>query len=159
MKKIKLSVAILFLAVFAFGQSNKEDVDFIQALFGKDKKEMVKAYLSVPEAQSAAFWTCYDAYETDRKEYGKTRISLIEQYAKSYESFDDKQASDLMGKKLALQGDYVKLQKKYFGKMAKIIGAKQAAKLFQFEDYIENAIRISIQEEIPFIEELENNKK
>jgi hypothetical protein len=159
MKKIKLSVAILFLAVFAFGQSNKEDVDLIQAMFGKDKKEMVKAYMAIPEAQSAAFWTSYDAYEVERKAYGKSRIALIEQYAKAYESFDDKQASDLMGKKLALQSDYVKLQKKYFGKITKIIGAKQAAKLFQFEDYIENAIRISIQEEIPFIDELENTKK
>ncbi len=62
-----------------------------------------------------------------------------------------------MNKKLALQGDYVKLQKKYFGKISKVIGAKQSAKLFQFEDYIEKAIRISIQEEIPFIYELDNN--
>lgn len=158
MKKITLSIAILFLTVLTFGQSNKEDIDFIQALFGKDKKEMVKAYLNIPAEKSADFWAMYDTYETDRKAYGKNRIALIEKYAKAYESLDDKQAADLMSQKMALASDYNKMQKKYFGKMSKIIGAKQAAKLFQFEDYIENAIRVTIQEEIPFIDELEMKK-
>ena len=52
----------------------------------------------------------------------------------------------------------VLLQKKYFDKMSKTIGGKQAAKFFQLEDYLENNIRLGIQESIPFIEQLDNTK-
>jgi len=34
----------------------------------------------------------------------------------------------------------------------------QASKFIQLEDYIENCIRLSIQEEIPFIGELDKTK-
>ena len=43
--------------------------------------------------------------------------------------------------------------------MCKIIGGKEAAKFFQLEDYLENTIRISIQEQIPFIGEMDLMKK
>jgi hypothetical protein len=39
-----------------------------------------------------------------------------------------------------------------------VIGGLQAAKFIQLEDYIENCIRLSIQEEIPFVGELDKSK-
>ena len=159
MKKVKLFAAILFFAAFAYGQSNKEDVDLIQAMFGKDKKELVKYYMEIPAGQSTPFWTLYDQYEAERKAYGRERISLIEDYAKTLNSLDDATAITLANKKFTLYNNYIKIQKKYFAKMSKLIGAKQAAKLFQLEDYIENEIRVSIQQEIPFIDELEKTLK
>jgi hypothetical protein len=71
---------------------------------------------------------------------------------------DDKKASDLMNRKMKWLGDYAKLQKKYYDSMAKIIGGLQSSKFFQLEDYLENNIRLFIQENIPFIDELDKTK-
>ena len=149
---------VLFTALGSFAQSNKEDVDIIQSMYGKNKKELIQAYMTIPESQKAAFWTEYDKYEVERKALGRERLSLIEDYANNYATLDDKKAGELMGRKLKWLESYSKLQKKYFGSMSKIIGGVQASKFFQLEDYLENNIRLMIQENIPFIDEIDKTK-
>ena len=152
-----LIILVLFSSI-AMAQSNKEDVEIILNMFGKQKKELVQAYMTIPEDKKTGFWTLYDQYEVDRKSLGKERIAMIEAYAKDYATLDDKKASDLMNRKLKWLGDYSKMQKKHYDIMSKQIGGLQASKLFQLEDYLENNIRLSIQESIPFIDELDKTK-
>jgi hypothetical protein len=114
--------------------------------------------MTIPEAQAAKFWTLYDTYEDARKKLGKERIAVIEAYANSYETLDNKKATELVTKKLAWTNKYTAFQQTYFTKFAAVIGGLQAAKFIQLEDYIENCIRLNIQEEIPFIGELDKTK-
>jgi len=158
MKKLIVIAVASLLSTCMFAQSNKEDVDLIQSIFGKEKKELVQVYMTIPEAQSAKFWTLYDEYETARKKLGQERIKLIEAYATNYETLDSKKASDLVTKKFAWADKYTKFQQSYFTKFSAVIGGLQAAKFMQLEDYIENCIRLTIQEEIPFIGELDKTK-
>jgi len=158
MKRVFILSAVCMLSTGMFAQSNKEDVDLIQSIFGKEKKELVQVYMTIPEAQSAKFWALYDQYETARKKLGQERIKLIEAYATNYEKLDSKKATELVTKKLAWADKYTKFQQLYFGKFSAVIGGLQAAKFIQLEDYIENCIRLSIQEEIPFIGELDKSK-
>ena len=158
MKKLIVIATSVLLSAGVFAQSNKEDVDLIQSIFGKEKKELVNAYMTIPEAQNAKFWALYDQYETARKKLGQERIKLIEDYANSYEKLDNKKATELATKKIAWSEKYAKFQQTYFTKFSAIIGGVQAAKFMQLEDYIENCIRVSIQEEIPFIGELDKTK-
>ena len=158
MKKMSALSVILFLCIAGFGQSNKEDIDLIQAAFGKEKKELIQSAMTIPETQKVAFWAEYDKYENERKALGRVRIKLIEDYANAYETIDDKKSSALMERKLKWLSDYTLLQRKYYGTVSKIIGGKQASKFFQIEDYIENNLRLAIQESIPFIEELDKTK-
>ena len=55
MKKISTIAAFLFLSLVSFGQSNKEDVDLIQAMYGKDKKELVNLYMVIPGNKKKGF--------------------------------------------------------------------------------------------------------
>ena len=158
MKRVFIMAAALILTSGVFAQSNKEDIDLIQSIFGKEKKELVQVYMTIPEAKSAKFWELYDVYETSRKKLGQERIKLIEAYATNYEKLDSKKATDLVTKKLAWADKYTKFQQSYFAKFSAVIGGLQAAKFIQLEDYIENCIRLSIQEEIPFIGELDKTK-
>lgn len=159
MKKSVLIYAFLLVVSFgSFAQSNKEDIDLVQSAYGKNKKELIQVYMTVPESQKAAFWTEYDKYENDRKAIGRERIALIEEYANNYATLDDKKAAELMSRKLSMLDSYNKLQKKYFGSMSKLIGGMQASKFFQLEDYLENNIRLMLQDNIPFIDEIDKTK-
>ena len=158
MKKLIYFVVILLASFVTKAQSNKEDIAIIQSMFGKEKKEFMQAYMTIPEAQKASFWTLYDQYEEERKALGRDRIALIDEYAKNYATLDDKKAGELMDRKLGWLSDYTKLQKKYYGKFSKVIGGLQASKFFQLEDYLENNIRLYVQENIPFIDEIDKTK-
>lgn len=130
----------------------------IQAMFGKEKKALVNEYMTIPDAKKDAFWKLYDEYEDKRKALGQERISIIEGYANDYASLDDKKASALTAKKFSWVDRYTKFQQAYYTKFSAVIGGLQASKLIQLEDYLENNIRLYIQEQIPFIGELDKTK-
>lgn len=158
MKSLFTLAIFSLITSIAVAQVTKEDVSVIQSAFGKEKEELVKKYMAIPVELDAAFWSTYDQYEEERKGLGREKIAIIDEYVKNYESLDDKKASELMTRKLKLGESYGKMQKKYFDAMTKIIGGRNAAKFFQLEDYLENIIRLGIQESIPFIDELDATK-
>jgi hypothetical protein len=153
MKKL-LVIAALFVSAAGFAQSNKEDVDFIQSIFGKEKKVIVADFIQLEGAQKDDFWKLYDEYEVKRKQYGQQRISLLERYANSYMTLDDATTDKLINEMLALSANNDKLIKTYYGKIKKASGIKSAAQFVQIESYFLSVIRASILEDIPMIGEL-----
>src|SRR5688572_2476256 len=153
MKKMLILLSIC-LSTAAFAQSNKEDVDFIQSIYGKEKKTIVADFIKLEGAQKDAFWKLYDQYETERKELGKKRIALLEKYAAGYGSMDDAAISKNIKETAALGMQTDKLIATYHKKIEKAAGAKPAAQFFQIEAYFLSAIRTKIFEAIPFIGEL-----
>jgi hypothetical protein len=154
MKKF-LALAALLISTVGFAQSNKEDVDFIQSIYGKEKKTIVAEFIKLEGAQKDAFWSLYDEYEVKRKELGKQRIALLERYAKGYMNLSDAETDKLMQDMMALGLANDKLQKTYYAKMKKSSGVKAAAQFLQIEAYLLSAVRATILESIPFIGELD----
>ncbi len=161
MKKVLIVIACAFFS-FSFSsvkaQSNKEDVDLIQAAFGKDKKDLVSQYMMVSAKDSAAFWKLYDEYETRRKALGKERINIIQSYADNYNNLTNAKATELGNAVIKSDENYTKLQKEYFDKFGKVVGGKNSLKLFQLELYLQNMVRVKVMNSIPFIDELDKSK-
>jgi hypothetical protein len=159
MKKVIIFAALFLFSRGIIAQSNKEDIEIIQSIFGKQKKELVSAYMTIPDKKADQFWKLYDTYEDARKKLGRQRIALIEEYATHYDQLTNAKAAELATKKLSWNAAYAKFQQTYFPKFSAVIGGIQAAKFMQLEDYIENNVRVSISDEIPFIGELEKTKQ
>lgn len=153
MKKL-LFLLFACSAFTAFAQSNKEDVDFIQSIYGKEKKAIVAEFIKLEAGQKDAFWKVYDEYEVKRKELGQKRVALLERYASNYMSLDDAATSQIIKETAALGLQTDKLISTYHKKLEKVAGAKAAAQFFQLESYFLSAIRTAIFESIPFIGEL-----
>jgi Spy/CpxP family protein refolding chaperone len=154
MKKLFILLAVCVSSV-AYAQSNKEDVDFIQAIYGKEKKTIVADFIKLEGAQKDGFWKLYDEYELKRKEFGKQRIALLEKYVEGYATLDDATTSKLINDMASLGVSNDKLVSTYHKKMEKAAGAKAAAQFFQIESYFLSAVRVAILENIPFIGELD----
>jgi Spy/CpxP family protein refolding chaperone len=144
MKKIILIAICLVFAVASQAQSTKDEVALVQSAFGMSKQQMVKDFMKLTEAESASFWTIYDEYEAARKEIGKKRIANIEEYASNYAKLTDASAESMISNSFGIQGEFAKLQKKTYKKLAKAITPLRAAQFTMFESYIENAIRMEI---------------
>jgi Spy/CpxP family protein refolding chaperone len=151
MKKYILITAALFLASFAYTQSNKEEVDLVQAAFGMEKKAIVADFVQLSETQKDAFWELYDEYETKRKELGRERIDLLVQYAEQYMTMTSEQADDWTKKVMELQTKTDKLMATYYEKVKGVSDGIVATQFYQIEGYILSMIRMKILQEIPFI--------
>ncbi len=159
MKKVFL-ILLVALTTGAFAQStSKEDLDVIQGIYGKSKKELAVAYMAIPEAQSAAFWKIYDEFEAERKVLGQAKVATIESYAANYDNLTDEKADGIAKAALKNNMDYQKLFAKYYDKYKKAVGGVTAAKIIQFENYMQITVQSEIQDSIPFIGEMEATKK
>ena len=152
MKKYVLLIAVLFMASFANAQSNKEEVDLMQAAFGMDKKSAVADFVKPSAAQKDAFWKLYDEYETQRKVLGKQRIALLEQYADQYQTMTSEQADAWTKKVIDLQKKTDNLIVTYFGKVKLASDGVVATQFYQIENFILTAIRAKIFQNVPFLE-------
>jgi len=160
MKKITLLFsAFMCLSFFTFAQVQDGDIKLLQQYYGTEKMAVVKDYMALTPAQDSVFWNDYNAYETERLELGKRRIMLIDKYARDIMSLNDDNATDMIKEANAIDVTFKKLQMTYFKKMSKKIGVVKAAQFYQFESYINNAINMSIQENIPFVGELQKYRK
>ena len=150
-----LSCCVMFFLT-SIAQSNKEDIELIQAIYGKEKKSIVESFITPTEvSKKATFWSLYDTYETERKALGQKRIALLEKYANAYSGMDDKATEETMKETMALQKKVDGLITSYYGKIKKSVGIKEAGQFFQLESYLLSATRIYILGNIPFIGELE----
>ena len=152
MKKYIIIISALFMASYASGQSNKEEVDLMQAAFGMDKKAAVAEFVKPSPAQKDAFWKLYDEYETQRKELGKQRINLLEQYANQYQTMTSEQADAWTKKVMDLQKKTDNLITTYYGKVRSASDGIVALQFYQIENYILAVIRAQVLDEIPFVE-------
>jgi len=148
-------VTLLLFALVMFASANaqmKEEVDLMQAAFGMEKKAMVSSFIQVDPAQNDAFWALYDEYETARKEYGKTRIQLLEQYAEKWENLTNEEAEKWTADVIKLGTSTDKLITKYYNKIKKVTNPVVALQFYQIENYILSGIRLSILEGLPLPE-------
>jgi vacuolar-type H+-ATPase subunit I/STV1 len=155
MKKLLLSLILGLFITPIFAQEIQDDIKIIQTLYGKEKRDLVGQYLSLTPEELAKFAPLYDAYEMERKEIGKQRIQVISEYVNSYGTADDKKIDELTMKVIKINQESDKLTAKYYAKVKKAVGSKNAAKFFQIESYLAMSIKMSIWDNIPFIDELD----
>lgn len=153
MKKITLLIALLAIVSFTYSQSNKEEVDLIQAAFGMEKKAVVANFVHPADAQKDAFWTLYDDYELQRKENGLKRMELLKQYAGQYNTMTDEQADVWTNEVIKLQTATDKLIATYYKKIKKVTSPIVATQFYQIENYILTAIRMEVLDGVPFLGE------
>ena len=152
MKKYILLIIASLMASITFAQTNKEEIDLMQAAFGMDKKAAVAEFVKPSDAQKDAFWKLYDEYETQRKDLGRQRIELLKQYAAQYETMTSAQADAWALKAMDLQKKTDNLITTFYGKVKSATDGIVALQFYQMENYILAGIRAQLLDQIPFVE-------
>lgn len=151
-KPLLLILFLSFWSSIAFSQDINDEITLIQAEFGMGKRQLVEAYMDLPESVSPTFWMVYQQYEADRQLIARERILIINEYLENLETLDNDEAEILAKRSLKNDLELSKLHKVYFKKFKKATSAKDAAKFLQVDIYIHNTIRNLMQQELPFIE-------
>jgi hypothetical protein len=158
MKKVIFLLIAVCTGFSTMAQSNDE-LAMLREMFGKEKKDIIDQFLNLSAADSAKFWPLYNEYSAKRKTLGDGRISIIKDYADKYSTLTNEDAKKLGDRLFKNEGDILKLQKTYYDKMSKAVSALKATQFMQTEIYLQTQLRAVIQDEIPFIGELDKTKK
>jgi hypothetical protein len=151
MKKLLVILFAVVVTGLASAQSNKEEVDYIQSVFGMGKKALVSDFMNLEGTKADAFWKLYDEYETQRKTLGQKRIELLDQYAAHYDDMSAEMADKWMADVIKLGQSTDKLLVSYYKKIKKVTDPITALKFYHVESYILNSIRQTISSELPFV--------
>jgi hypothetical protein len=151
MKKLLLIFTALIVAGIVNAQSNKEEIDYIQATFGMNKKALVADFMKLDASKADAFWKLYDEYEVKRKDLGKQRFDLMEQYANNYEGMPGEVADKWMADVIKLSNSTDKLLQEYYSKVKKVTDPVTALKFYHVESYLLSSFRAEVTSELPWV--------
>lgn len=152
MKFLLLSIALLMGSIATtYAQLTPEEINIVQNMFGAEKRSLIVQSIKMTPSDSVGFWPIYDKYEADRKEIGKKRIELITRFVSKYPAISNEELSELMDDIIDMEDDQQDLMETYYGKIKKASSVVVAAQWYQLESYITTAIRLSIQEKLPFV--------
>jgi hypothetical protein len=160
MKKLVFPLVAIFSLVFSISAYAQDDeIAQIQKEWGKGKKELVSMAMDLSATDSVKFWPLYNSYEKERQKLGRERIVVLSNYADHFETLTDAKADDIINKIFKNNMGLAKLQQQYYTSIKTKLGAMKAAKFMQIETYINTAIQSAVQEELPFIGELDHLKQ
>ncbi len=128
------------------------DIALLRSDVQADKTTIITHTMQFTDAQSQAFWPLYREYSTKQQEIGDQRVSLIKDYAASYDTLDDAKADDLAARMIKFDEARTKLRSEYYPKFKKAIGAKQAAKFLQVDNRLTLLVDLQIASSVPIIQ-------
>jgi hypothetical protein len=151
--KTKLFALLIFFALplISNAQQINDEIKLIQSAFGMEKRALVEQYMELPA--DSGFWPVYEAYETERRDLMKQRILIINEYLEKLPNLTEVDADQLALKAMKNSASLTGLASKHYKKVKKEIGAINAAKFVQLENYVQSTILLAITESMPFIGE------
>ena len=160
MKLLRITLLTLLLAPFLSiqAQVSDEDIDYIQSIFGEERREIYEEFIQAEGTAATEFWRLYDDYEGRLLTMGKKRFELLDQYADNYDNHTPEQLDQLMRNIIQQKSNVDKLINGYYKKIRKASGPKVAAQFWQMENYILAVTRTVIMDAVPFIGELESEE-
>ena len=138
MRKIAWLLAVLFIGSMALSaqeMTKGEKFKIEQTLFGVNKKLILESFISFDEGEEDAFWVLFDEYEVERIAIAEKHFELVKKYIEEYNELDDELTQQIFKESMAVDKSYNKLLKRYFNKIKKSSGIKEAVQFYQLERY------------------------
>ena len=133
---------------FLNAQSNEDELQFMQSIYGMEKRDVVEEFLELSDTETSEFWRLYDEYEAKRKELGKKRFELVNKYVDQYGKVSSVNADTFMKEAIQLRNKNNSLLDSYYKKIKSRTDPVVAMQFYQIERYLSDLIRIEILEEI-----------
>jgi hypothetical protein len=152
-------LAVLFLATGTFisakAQVTKDEIQLVQSIWGMEKRQIVTDFMALSPAEAEKFFVIYDKFSMEMKKLGEERLMIISEYGVNYSKMTNEKADELITRLMKNNTNVDKLITKYYAMFKKDLGGLTAAKYVQLELYLQTMMRAELQNNIPFIGELD----
>lgn len=126
-------------------------IELTRDVIKTERKTIIAATLDMTADESEAFWPVYREYETDLARVNDGALKIIKDFAKSYDTLTDEQATQMVKDFLKVKEDQLKVKRSHLKKFEKVLPPKKVARLYQVENKIEAAIQYEMAAEIPLV--------
>jgi hypothetical protein len=113
------------------------------------KVAIITQVVGFTEAEDAAFWPVYRAYDGEMTKLGDERVALIEQYANNYENLTDAAADTLAHKALDLEARRQAAKAKFYDQLKTVMSPRTALRCLQVEHQLQLLIDLQIASGLP----------
>jgi hypothetical protein len=154
-KLVTVGALVAGLASAAVAQTTgTTNMDILRQKIKADKRLVVAANLKLTDAEGAAFWPVYDAYQKDLQQVNQRLAAVVVAYADAYNKgpVANDMAKKLLDDAMAVDDAEGKLKASYVPKVLATLPATKAARYIQIENKIRAAIRYELAEGIPLVE-------
>ena len=148
---MRATVLSLFLAVLPAAAQVHDEVALTRAEIQTERQAIVAENLHLGEADGQAFWPMYREYRNEMAKVGDRAVKLVHDYATSYETLTDDQASAMLDELFAIQKEELKVKTSWVGKFRKSFSPKTVARFFQIENKLDAIVRAEAALEIPLV--------
>jgi Spy/CpxP family protein refolding chaperone len=148
-------VMVAGLASSAMAQTTgTTNMDILRQKVKADKKLVVAQNLQLTDAEGAAFWPVYEAYQKDLQQLNQRLTAVIESYANAYNKgpVANDVAKKLLDDAVAIDDAEVKAKIALVPKVVAVLPAAKAARYIQIENKIRAAIRYELAAGIPLVQ-------
>jgi hypothetical protein len=121
-----------------------------EILEGRD--EVVKANLTLTEAEAKAFWPVYEKYRAAADEIQERTGKLVEAYAANVDQMNDTKAGAFFQEWLAIDRAELELRETYAKKVRKVLPERKAIRFFQVESKLNALMDLDATLRIPLVE-------
>jgi hypothetical protein len=126
-------------------------VELLRSDVRGQKVAIITDVMNFTAAEDAAFWPIYREYELELTRLNDERVTIIQEYADSYEHVTDAIADRLILKALDLEAGRTALKGKYYDRMKSALSAKTAARFLQVEHQLLTIIDLQIASSLPVV--------
>jgi hypothetical protein len=143
------------LAAPAIAQTTAtSNMDILRQKIHADKKLLIAQNLKLTDAEGAAFWPVYDAYQKDVDQLNQRMTKVILAYADAYNKgpVTNETAKKLLDEVLVIDEAEATLKSSSAKKVLAVLPATKAARYVQIENKIRAAIRYELAAGIPLVE-------
>ena len=137
-----------FLGSILYSQTNADELQLMQSLYGMEKRDIVSEFVELSDSQSNEFWKLYDEYELKRKDLGKRRIELINKYVGDFGQVSAVDADNFMKEAIQLRIKSDNLRDSYFKKIKSRTDPVVAMQFYQIELYLADLVRMELLEKL-----------
>jgi hypothetical protein len=133
-------------------QNLRAYVELLRSDVRSQKVAIFTEMMGFTEAEDAAFWPIYRAYDVEMAALNDQRIRLIADYAKNYDAMTDEAADRIAHGALDFEAKRSALKAKYYEQVKTALSAKQAARFLQIENQLLQIIDLQISASLPIVE-------
>ncbi len=146
-----VALAVVFGSSVAYGQA-EQYLELMREDVKTQKVAIVTEAMQMTDDQSSVFWPIYREYDLELSKLVDRRLAIIKDFADNYGMMTDETAKKIADDSFKLREDRLKLQKKYYKRAEKELGAVMAARWMQTERIVENLIDLQLAANLPLIQ-------
>jgi hypothetical protein len=128
-----------------------DSVQLMRQDIRSERKKIVAANLPLTEAEAVKFWPAYDRYVVEHSKIYDTRYALIKQYAQSYSTMTDEQASSFIKGWTTTEEQMAALRLKWMPEFEKVIPPKKTAMFYQIDRRLGYMVELQLSSQIPLV--------